>query len=55
MTGKELFDLIQSKANGDNYAPCFRDCLGDNEAWVVPILADALQDAYWRGQGDQGR
>jgi hypothetical protein len=46
MTGQELFDLIQEKASeGEHYAPCFRDCLGDNESWVVPILDAALNAA----------
>lgn len=50
MTGKELFDLIQSQANGENYAPCFRDCLCDNERWVVPLLDAALKQARGIGQ-----
>lgn len=45
----ECVDAIISDADGPKYAPCFRDCLGDNrdtaEARIVEIIARALKEA----------
>lgn len=42
---EKFFEAVQEIAattDGPHYAPCFRDCLGDNRAWVEPILAALL-------------
>lgn len=40
----KFLDGIQEMADvdGPHYAPCFRDCLGDNREWVEPLLAALL-------------
>lgn len=47
-----LLDRISDTADagGEHYAPCFRDCLGDNRDWVAPIIAEALTVSFDRGR-----
>lgn len=40
----KFIDSIQEAADvgGAHYAPCFRDCLGDNRDWVKAKLAELI-------------
>lgn len=35
--------LLSADVDGDHYAPCFRDCLGDNREWVKDKIEAAMQ------------
>jgi hypothetical protein len=50
---REFLEAIQDEADigGLHYAPCFRDCLGDNMGWVQMRVAELIARLSTDGQG----